>query len=232
MYTKLFSSITDSTIWGEEDHTRIVWITMLAMADKNGYVAASVPGLASRARVSLDKTVRALSVLSGPDKWSRSKEFDGRRIEEAAGGWSIMNYTKYAKIRDEEERKEYMRNYMRKRRVNKTVSNVNSVNSSKPRLAHTDADTDTNISSGGDSGQGSIPVKPPPPVEKNGRFVQNDFDERDQRILAKAKKDVLAKINAAVGTETVTEDQFMSAVCEEAGLTPQRVKKLEEQLKW
>jgi hypothetical protein len=114
---------------------------MLAMADKHGHVAASVPGLATRARVSLEKTIAALARLSEPDEWSRSKEFDGRRIDVEAGGWVIINYTKYAKIRDEEERKEYMRNYMRKRRK-QDVSKVSSVNRSKPGLAHTDAYTD------------------------------------------------------------------------------------------
>lgn len=141
MYTKLFSSLTDSTVWGEEDHTRLVWITMLAMADKHGHVAASVPGLATRSRVSLEKTVKALARLMETDEWSRSKEEDGRRIREEDGGWVVINYTKYAKIRDEEERKEYMRNYMRKRRK-QFVNNVSSVNHGKPWLAHTDTDTD------------------------------------------------------------------------------------------
>jgi hypothetical protein len=37
-FTKLLSSITDSTIWGESDGVRIVWVTMLAMADRRGRV--------------------------------------------------------------------------------------------------------------------------------------------------------------------------------------------------
>jgi hypothetical protein len=46
-FTKLFSSITESTVWDEPDRVRLVWITMLAMADKHGRVWASVPGLAT-----------------------------------------------------------------------------------------------------------------------------------------------------------------------------------------
>ena len=49
-YAKLFSSITESTVWCEPMPTRIVWITMLAMSDRNGCVCATVPGLANRAR--------------------------------------------------------------------------------------------------------------------------------------------------------------------------------------
>ena len=40
-YTKLFNSILASTIWRADDKTRIVWITLLAMADKHGIVEAS-----------------------------------------------------------------------------------------------------------------------------------------------------------------------------------------------
>ena len=45
-YTKLFNSILQSTIWREDDKTRIVWITLLAMADKNGIAETSLPSLA------------------------------------------------------------------------------------------------------------------------------------------------------------------------------------------
>ena len=45
-YTKLFNSILASTVWSEPNETRIVWITLLAMADKNGIIEGSVPGLA------------------------------------------------------------------------------------------------------------------------------------------------------------------------------------------
>jgi len=136
MYTKLFSSITDSTIWREDDHVRLVWITMLAMTDKFGHVTSSVPGLADRARVTIEKTVDALRVLSSPDEWSRSAENDGRRIRAIGGGWMLLNYVKYSKIRNLDERREYMRKYMQAYRKHP----VNNVNSSKPQLAHTDVD--------------------------------------------------------------------------------------------
>ena len=66
-FTKLFSSITASTIWAARDQTRIVWITMLAMADQHGRVWASIPGLANIARVSIPDTEVALAELMGPD---------------------------------------------------------------------------------------------------------------------------------------------------------------------
>jgi hypothetical protein len=58
-------------------------------------VEASVPGLADMARVSDDECRRALTVLSSPDPDSRTKDNEGRRIEEVPGGWWILNYEYY-----------------------------------------------------------------------------------------------------------------------------------------
>ena len=142
-FTKLFSEIITSSVWNEEDKTRIVWVTMLASCDAQGVVRASVSGLAHIARVNKESCERALNVLNSPDEDSRSPEWEGRRIEKIAGGWLILNYTKYREARNEDERKAYMANYMReyraKRRVNIDVNNskqeLASVNHSKPPLA-------------------------------------------------------------------------------------------------
>ena len=66
-YTKLFNSIVTSTIWTEDDKTRIVWITMLAIADQNGEVQASIPGLARLAAVSISDAEMAIAKFLGPD---------------------------------------------------------------------------------------------------------------------------------------------------------------------
>src|SRR5262249_24620720 len=79
----------------EDDKTRIVWITLLALSDKDGYVAGSIPGLADLARVSIPECERALEKLQQPDKYSRSPEHDGRRIHAVEGGWLVLNRAKY-----------------------------------------------------------------------------------------------------------------------------------------
>jgi hypothetical protein len=104
-YTKLFSSIVHSTIWREKDHIRIVWVTLLAMSDKDGVIEASVPGLADAARVSLSDCVEALERLKSPDEYSRTPDNEGRRIEEIDGGWEILNYVKYREMASIEERR-------------------------------------------------------------------------------------------------------------------------------
>lgn len=124
-YTKLFSSITESTVWREDDHTRLVWITMLAMADKRGRIWASVPGLADRARVPVESCRHALGRLTAPDPDSRTKEHEGRRVEPIDGGWRLLNHGKYREARDEEAERERKREWARKKRAGvKNAENV------------------------------------------------------------------------------------------------------------
>lgn len=96
MYNKLFTKILDSSIWLEDDATRIVWFTFLAAMDQDGFAQfASVKNLAHRARVSLDACEKALGVLEGPDSDSADPDHEGRRIERVDGGWMILNAAKY-----------------------------------------------------------------------------------------------------------------------------------------
>lgn len=118
-FTKLFSSLTESSVWCQDDHTRLVWIAMLAMADKHGRVWASVPGLANRARVPVEAVERALGIFLAPDPHSRTKAFEGRRIEAIDGGWRLLNHAKYRALRDEEDRRAKDAERQRRYRANR-----------------------------------------------------------------------------------------------------------------
>lgn len=150
-YTKLFNSITDSTIWSAPDTTRLVWITMLAMSDQNGEVAAAVPGLAARARVPIDDCLAALESFLAPDKWSRTSDNEGRRIEVIEGGWRLLNHAKYRAILSAESRREQSRIAMQKLRyetkttipVSNMLTPVNDVSCELTMLTHTDTYPDT-----------------------------------------------------------------------------------------
>lgn len=123
-FTKLFSSITESTVWCEPDRTRLVWIAMLAMADHAGRVWSSVPGLANRARVPLEDVEIALTTFLSPDSYSRTPDHEGRRIEPIDGGWRLLNHAKYRQIRDEESIKESKRRYISERRAAEKAASV------------------------------------------------------------------------------------------------------------
>ena len=198
-YSKLFSSIVTSTIWREDDKTRIVWITLLAIKNRHGQVAGSIPGLAAMANVSIPDCQTALEKLTGPDVYSRSKEFEGRRIEVIDGGWQILNHAKYRDAMSEAERREYQRQWQQKYRteikagtrkptpksVDKNVDTFRSI------LTHTDTDTDTEAE-----------VLPP----------ESDFGEWELRVsrmyhreLKELKLDLKGKLAGARSTAAKTE---------------------------
>ena len=58
---------------------------MLAMADKDGEVMASIPGLADICRITIPQMEDALDQFLKPDKYSRTEAFEGRRIEKIPG---------------------------------------------------------------------------------------------------------------------------------------------------
>lgn len=112
-FTKLFSSIITSTVWMEDSPTRIVWVGLLALANGEGIVEGSIPGLANVCRVSVEECQRAIDVFLAPDAYSRNPDHDGRRIEPVPGGWRILNYRNYrSKGQDKDgSRADYMRRY-------------------------------------------------------------------------------------------------------------------------
>ena len=95
-YTKLFGSILRSSVWLTPAHVRLVWITMLALADRDGVVESSVPGLAAAAGVERTQCEQALALFLSPDPDSRTPDYEGRRIEAVDGGWRLLNHGKYA----------------------------------------------------------------------------------------------------------------------------------------
>ena len=112
-YSKLFSSIVTSSIWGENDKTLRVWLAMLALTDASGVVEGSIPGFAHVARVTIPEMEAAVECLTSPDPYSRTPDHEGRRIEVVPGGWLILNYQAY---RDRGQTKDgsrasYFRNY-------------------------------------------------------------------------------------------------------------------------
>ena len=104
-YTKLFSSIITSTIWTEDAQTCKAWVTLLALADKNGEVQASIPGLAQVAAIPVEAVERAIEKFLSPDKYSRTPDDEGRRIEVIPGGWALINHSKYRDMQTDDDRR-------------------------------------------------------------------------------------------------------------------------------
>lgn len=120
-HVKLFSTITDSSMWDQPDRVCKIWITMLAMADWHGCVYASIPGLANRARKSIEEIEEALAIFRAPDKYSRSAEYEGRRIVDIDGGWMLLTYKKHREARNAEALRESKREWAARNRATKDV---------------------------------------------------------------------------------------------------------------
>ena len=103
-YSKLAASIVTSSIWTEADTTRIVWITMIAIANQHGEVNASIPGLARVSGVSIPACEAALATFLAPDAYSRTKDDEGRRIQVIEGGWWMINHGKYRELAGGDDR--------------------------------------------------------------------------------------------------------------------------------
>jgi hypothetical protein len=110
MYNNLFTSILDSSIWLEEPTTKVVWVTLIAAMDQDGFAHFSaLQNLANRAVLPLKDTEAAVKILESPDPNSADKEYDGRRIERVPGGWVVLNARKYRDIATRAQAREKVR---------------------------------------------------------------------------------------------------------------------------
>jgi hypothetical protein len=150
-YTKLASSIITSTIWSESHQTLRVWITMLALADRNGEVEGTIPGLAGIAKVTVAECEDALATFLSPDPYSRTKACEGRRIEIIEGGWSLINHAEYrnrASKEDSKAKNAARQARLRSRRAaesNAPVTQSNAEVTHGRDIAEADTDTDTEV---------------------------------------------------------------------------------------
>jgi len=133
-YTKLFARILDSTVWREPDPIRILWITMLALADRDGVVHCTVPGLADRARISIEQCRAGISRFTDTDPDSLTTSDEGRRIRRVEDGWELINYQKYRSMMSEEEQREKskirMANWRKRKKLEESSVTVTPCNAS------------------------------------------------------------------------------------------------------
>lgn len=121
-FVKLFATLTDSSVWDLPDNVRVIWITMLAMANSRGRVHAAITGVANRSRKTVAEVEEALRVFTSPDPHSRTKEHDGRRVAPIDGGWVILNYEKHRAAKNAESVRESKRAYAARRRADESAN--------------------------------------------------------------------------------------------------------------
>ncbi len=143
MYAKLFSRITESSLMEEEIDVRYTFVLLLAIADQKGYVVGTDVAISRRLNMKLDHFKRCIARLMEPDPDSNSQEEEGRRVlkSDIGRGYQLVNYVVYRDTKNENQRREYMRNYMKDRR--KTKKSAPLVNHVNLTLTHTEAEADT-----------------------------------------------------------------------------------------
>ena len=168
MYNKLFSKILDSSIWLEDDSTRLVWLTFLAVMDQDGFAQfASVANLAHRARVPLVDAQKAVARLEGPDSDSSDPDNEGRRIERMAGGWMVLNAEKYRELVTREVARARTRDRVRKHREAKAGNAAVTVTNEAVTPSETDADPDPETKAETTT---TVVAAPRQPVQGSGAF--------------------------------------------------------------
>jgi hypothetical protein len=122
MFAKLSSEITKSSLWDEDDHVVRVFIAFLAEKDMDGFVRGTRKTMRRTANVHDDpdgeKYDKAIQVLESPDPNSRTKDFEGRRIEPVDGGWIVLNHEQYKTHEDiqKEQNRERVRKWRERAR--------------------------------------------------------------------------------------------------------------------
>jgi hypothetical protein len=93
----LFSGIVAASIWEEPYHVRLMWITILALKGRDGFVSSSIPGLARMANVSREECEDALKRFENPDPDSKCQDNEGRKIKRVDGGWVVLGHERNQK---------------------------------------------------------------------------------------------------------------------------------------
>lgn len=128
MFAKIFRKIHDSTV-ARDWETRLVFMDLLLLADREGVVNMPPDAIARRTNVPQEVVDRAIDKLSSPDPSSNTQEYEGRRIilldDAKKWGWQIVNYTFYRNVKSEDELREEIRHRVSRHRQNRDAEPVN-----------------------------------------------------------------------------------------------------------
>lgn len=121
MYGKIFKQIYKGTLamvgpW----EALVTFQQLIILADKDGVVDMTADAISRETTIPLKIIEKGIAALEAPDPESRTPDEEGRRIvrlsDDRTWGWRIVNYAYYRKLRNEEERREYHRQYWHKRK--------------------------------------------------------------------------------------------------------------------
>jgi hypothetical protein len=119
MYGKLFASCFTGSMSGAGADMFAIWAYILANSDVNGEVELNPKLIAVMIGMPVENTIAVIEKLQQSDPNSRSKDQDGKRlIKSGEFLYKIVNYQFYREIQNKKNQRDYMRNYMKNKRLN------------------------------------------------------------------------------------------------------------------
>jgi hypothetical protein len=193
MYGKIFESMYEGSMVGAGPTVFAVWGYCISKADIDGTVLLNPSLLAATIGTHKPEIEAAIEYLNMPDPNSKNPDHEGRRLLHLSGfQYFVVSLSKYRNIKSNTERREYMREYMRKRRATEEgdVSSLQSL----PKL--TDATTASAYASSSASPEGESreggQVPAAPLVERTAPKTFKQWDREDlAKAVAEANKDGL-----------------------------------------
>ena len=128
MYGKIFESLYDGSMVGAGPTVFAVWGYCIAKADRGGVVNLNPVLLAPIIGTSMVDIERAIEYLERPDPNSKNPDHEGRRLLNMSGfAYFVVSHAVYRRMNNGEDRREYMREYMRRRRCDEPVNSLQSL---------------------------------------------------------------------------------------------------------
>ena len=153
MYGKSFASMYDGSLFGSPSVVFAVWGYAISKQrpNKDGTHTVELnPRLlaATFAGETIDTINGAIDHLCAPDSASRTPEEDGRRLiaddrnREGPSQYTVVNGAKYRAMRDEEERRSYLRDAQRAHRAKGKKKPSTAVNHGQPPSTQAEAEAE------------------------------------------------------------------------------------------
>ena len=140
MFGKVFEQMYTGSMVGAGLNVYSLWPYMIACCDSEGDVDVHPVAVAAILGAKVDDIKGALDYLLAPDEHSRSEEHDGARIVKVLENrYHLVNYEKYRSIRDQDVRREQIREAQRRFRAKKGLKPVirnHDVSQGNPGVSH------------------------------------------------------------------------------------------------
>lgn len=123
-YTPIFSDVLASRIWAMPPAARSVWLWLKLRADPEGFVCATVAGVAIGANVTYEAARDALAELAETDADADpDDEHEGRIIMRVPRGWLVLAQQSERELAKRESANARQRRYAKRKAASETPAN-------------------------------------------------------------------------------------------------------------